>query len=577
MYPGSRAADDGLGRLDRASSDDRLFLGWQHALLQPDPGEPPRRPTPPEQQHVHPEWAEEQRREESRLNRPLLVVSGMSLIMAVLLGLLGWPVGVIPGWGAAVAIGVCLVLAGVAGYAMWQGEQALRIRLDQERVRMEHLRDERDRKLRVAHDEHVSHFDAWRSRKAAYDAQYSWYPVLLPRDVDRLDVAGGTPAGWSALITTLGASRIDAGGGVIVADFGQDMVARDLVTLASDRGSRAWTPDDLSRLDLGADSAQLHVVSGADGPPGGEAGVADALRRELRRSPRGEPWSRTLFVCGAERLAGETLDGLFDVCASSGTGLVTMYGSLPAQVRERLGGSAQRPGAVCFMRPGSAEEARIAVEYLGSHHRCVLNQLTESVDAALTRRPATSYADAQARGASDSGTGSLPGAPALIRQAAAATRWARVTSSVLEAEESGSADIRRSREFLTEQHELRRLPGSAFILRHAGGGGLVSGDANPAIAGLPQTTHRDLTEARREMEQTYSVEGAGWASSSSDPGQDDGPDQSEFHRDEEERDGEDAGEADSRTSGARPTREELADLPPNLGPPPERLDWRRGR
>jgi hypothetical protein len=50
---------------------DRIYLGWQHALLHPDPGPQPRRPTPPEQEQLNPDWIAAQRREENLLDRPL--------------------------------------------------------------------------------------------------------------------------------------------------------------------------------------------------------------------------------------------------------------------------------------------------------------------------------------------------------------------------------------------------------------------------------------------------------------------------------------------------------------------------
>ena len=49
----------------------RLCLGWQYAPPFPEPGPPPRRPTPPAQERLNPDWATAQRREESLLNRPL--------------------------------------------------------------------------------------------------------------------------------------------------------------------------------------------------------------------------------------------------------------------------------------------------------------------------------------------------------------------------------------------------------------------------------------------------------------------------------------------------------------------------
>ena len=48
----------------------RVYLGWQYALAQPDPGPPPRRPVPPGQEQLNPGWLAAQRREERLLSRP---------------------------------------------------------------------------------------------------------------------------------------------------------------------------------------------------------------------------------------------------------------------------------------------------------------------------------------------------------------------------------------------------------------------------------------------------------------------------------------------------------------------------
>ena len=55
---------------------DRIYLGWQHALLHPDPGPQPRRPTPPEPEQLNPGWLAAQRREENLLDRPLKLAAG---------------------------------------------------------------------------------------------------------------------------------------------------------------------------------------------------------------------------------------------------------------------------------------------------------------------------------------------------------------------------------------------------------------------------------------------------------------------------------------------------------------------
>ena len=71
----------------------RLCLGWQYATPHPEPGPPPRRPTPPEQERLNPDWAAAQRREESLLNRPLKAAFAIAVcigLAAIVLGAAGW-------------------------------------------------------------------------------------------------------------------------------------------------------------------------------------------------------------------------------------------------------------------------------------------------------------------------------------------------------------------------------------------------------------------------------------------------------------------------------------------------------
>ena len=86
--------------------------------------------------------------------------------------------------------------------------------------------------------------------------------------------------------------------------------------------------------------------------------------------------AHTLFVLGADKLRGDTLDRLSDACERSATGLVLAYQGIPAHVRPRLG---RGNAVVAFMRLAGAEDARAASEELGAGHRLVLAQLTETI------------------------------------------------------------------------------------------------------------------------------------------------------------------------------------------------------
>ena len=74
-----------------------------------------------------------------------------------------------------------------------------------------------------------------------------------------------------------------------------------------------------------------------------------ALTHLLRGAQPGPPGRHTLFVLGADKLRGDTLDRLSDACERSATGLVLAYRGIPAHVRPRLG---RGNAVIAFMRLG---------------------------------------------------------------------------------------------------------------------------------------------------------------------------------------------------------------------------------
>jgi len=662
---------------------DRLHLGWQYATPYAEPGPPPRRPTPPEHERLGRDWAAAQRREENLLNRPLkaaLVTAVVIGAAAVVLGTVGWLPVLVAGLGAI----VCLLVAAVCGYAVWQGERALRSRMADERGRLGKIRAAQESQLFARQAEHAARLREWQALRVAYEHQKRWYGVCLPGGVDRVDVAGGTLSGWSAMLTTAAAHRLAAGAEVTVLDLSEGSVALDLVAFARASGAEPLVlvlPEDLPGLDLGSglgarDLADvLSQVVGATGEQGSTrdlafdnailervidvlggtatiGSVAAALRAlaqvgnpredvaaglissaqadrliamfgrgaadrvvverawvlesQLRKlaaagtalapvpaSPlrvlavgrhassvegkvlatylavtlthtlRGarpeRPWQHTVFVLGADRLRADTLDRLADACESTGTGLVLAYRSIPPHVRQRLG---RGNAAVAYMRLGNAEDAKAAAEQLGTAHRFVLSQLTETIGLSVTDTTGGSYTSTtgstsslaaswsasegttRGTGRSRTGHGVLPLSAAshstqtgdsrstgesesVSAGISTSTAWGITTSTATGDSESAARALQRSREFLVEQHELQQLPASAMIVSYAGPGGrqVVLADANPGIGGLGAATLLPLEEFRTL---------GGW------------------HQAED-----------------RP--------PPNLGPPPPRLDWRRRR
>jgi hypothetical protein len=696
---------------------DRLHFGWRYATLHPAPGPPPRRPTPPEAEGLSPDWAAAQRREENLLNRPLKAAFAAAVAIAavaIVLGATGW-LNVVVAWLGA----ICgLLVAAVTGNAIWQGERALRSRLADERGRAGKIREARDSQLFAWQAEHASRVRDWEALRAAYERQKLWYAVCLPGGICRVDVAGGTLSGWSAMLTTAAAHRLAAGGEVTVLDLSEGSAALDLLACTRTWGLEplVWVlPEDLARLDLGAglgargladvlsltvnvtedhsstrdlsfDNAILERVIDTLGGTATVAGVAAALRtlaqvgnpsedvaaglisqaqadrltamfgegatsrvvverawvlesqlrqlapvgtapvplprsalrvvavgqqagvleskvfgtylavaltHALRGTPPGSPWQHTLFVLGADRLRGDVLDRLSDACESTGTGLVLAYRTVAPHVRQRLG---RGNAAVAFMRLGNAEDAKAASEQLGTEHRFVLSQLTETVGASVTDTTAGSYTSTtgstsslatswsasegttRSTGRGRTGAGSLlPSGASFSRNAqtsdsrstgesesvsagiSTSTAWGITTSRATGDSESLAFALQRSRELLVEQHELQQLPASAMILSYAGPDGrqVIMADANPGIGGLAAATPLTLEEFRAGP-------GPGSPAAAARPVPVARP-LPEPTRAPDQR----PAPVSWRSGDDRP--------PPNLGPPPPRLDWRQPR
>jgi hypothetical protein len=310
-----------------------------------------------------------------------------------------------------------------------------------------------------------------------------------------------------------------------------------------------------------------------------------ALTHALRDAEPVPPWQHTLFVLGADRLRGDTLDRLSDACESTGTGLVLAYRSIPPHVRQRLG---RGNAAVAFMRLGNAEDAKAASEQLGTEHRFVLSQLTETIGLSVTDTTAGTYtsttgsassvadswsaSEGSTRGTGSGWTGQGPWPVSFSRNAQAgeslssgvsesvsagvnsSTAWGVTTSTATGDSESLALALQRSREFLVEQHQLQQLPASAMIITYAGPAGrqVVMADANPGIGGLSAATTMTLEEFRARPAGIAPVPLPLPRRAQSSSGQQ-----------------QEAAPASWRSGDDRP--------PPNLGPPPSRLDWRRRR
>jgi hypothetical protein len=250
-----------------------------------------------------------------------------------------------------------------------------------------------------------------------------------------------------------------------------------------------------------------------------------ALAETLRQSRPDPRWQQGVFLLGAERLPADVLDRLCDAAELSGTGLLLGYRSIPPHVRDRLG---RGEGAVAFMRLGNAADALLAAEQIGTEHRFVISQLTDTVGASVsdtagdsftsTTGTAQSVADSESltetagrsRGSGRSRAGGFAPFAGLSGSASrdasfsaalsdsrsisvginAGTSWGLSTSRTVGTTGSVALAAQRTRELLVEASELQQLPPSALVLCYPGPGGrqVVLADANPAIMTLPTAT-----------------------------------------------------------------------------------------
>jgi len=294
-----------------------VCVGWQFAPGLADPGAAPARPVPRPAPSPSPGWIAAQRRITAVFYRPARAGAVAGCASACLLGG-AWLAGLV---GAALAApGALAAAAGAAACAapVVRGRLRLRRAVAAEQDRVARAAAEQARGLARAQREHASQYRAWQRRKELFDRQSPWFAVTLPAGLDRVDVAGGTLAGWSAMLTMLAAPRLDAGGEVTVVDLTEGTVAADLISLARRDRQRAlvWVlPGDLPRLDL---AAGLDARSLADVLAVACAAAADAdlAAGSSGGRPDGDPATdcalleRVLGVLGPAPLIAQVTAGL---------------------------------------------------------------------------------------------------------------------------------------------------------------------------------------------------------------------------------------------------------------------------
>ncbi len=230
---------------------DVIYLGWRPGQL--DPGAAPVAPGPAELDEVNPDWVAAQRREQSRLSRPARIC------VLTCFGLAPADVACWLAFNSTLAAVAGTGLAAVAAIACWrirQGQRAVVAKLRAEQERVARFREVQRNEFTARQQQYARLHRDWQRRAAASWRQPQWHPVTLPASVHRIDVAGGTLAGWSALLTTIAVPRLAAGGEVAVLDLTEGGVAADLIAVARrlDIEPAVWVlPEDLASLQLGAD------------------------------------------------------------------------------------------------------------------------------------------------------------------------------------------------------------------------------------------------------------------------------------------------------------------------------------
>jgi hypothetical protein len=271
----------GLAARPGAVGRDRIYMGWQHAAPAAEPGPPPRRPVRADPDQVSQEWLAAQRGHERRLSRPARLAGAAAGAAGLVTGA-SWLTGWLPSGLGALVCGCAALVAVRCAASVFSGRRQLRADIAAEQLRVARFRALRQRQFAAAQSRHATEVRGWQQRAAAFGRQPHWYGASLPAGVHRIDVAGGTVAGWSALLTTIAATRLAAGGEVTVLDLTEGGVAADLLALARGAGIEplVWVlPADLPVLPLGADLrgdalADVLALTVAAGGATGDGGTA---------------------------------------------------------------------------------------------------------------------------------------------------------------------------------------------------------------------------------------------------------------------------------------------------------------
>jgi hypothetical protein len=202
-----------------------------------------------------------------------VAVAALDLLARLIAGFAGTPVG---SWTAALAgtpsLAVPCGVAWLAGVA-WRRRTVLRY---WDRSFQAHIRDVDAWRLR-----HLLHGEAEQRRLARLS---DWASIPIEPWARRLDIVGGQPDGWTALLTVAGSSLLAAGENVTVLDLSGLLVGAELVRGARRAGHRArfvLLPHEQADIDLLAGLSTRQIVSLFAEARHGGSGRPDRGRRAV--------------------------------------------------------------------------------------------------------------------------------------------------------------------------------------------------------------------------------------------------------------------------------------------------------
>lgn len=253
--------------------------GWQYVDPAPARGSPELRneprwvdPLPPDLRAVH---ARQERLKSKALGRGVIV--GSLLLLGIVVN---------ADSGGPLLIVIALLLG-----AIWSGPLLLAYRSAHSvRARYEeHVQGEWIR-YNAAREHWAKQVQQWNAEeRARRDVTNLWFPLELRSCPQRVDVFGGTPDGWAALLCTAGTTIMASGTPMLVIDFTEEDVTGPLCSVAKAKGfpaSRQSVPENLeaARLLEGLDAdaiAELIAESVDTMRRGGEDVELELLDVEL--------------------------------------------------------------------------------------------------------------------------------------------------------------------------------------------------------------------------------------------------------------------------------------------------------